>query len=236
MDSSALFAALSRSNDESAVVDLTDISSKRSFPPAAFASASPRRRIFTTCLLLLMVSTVIPYQFAYVVAVLVQIATCTRALRFAHECVSIFAISCHLLTFPAYHCRQQLCFLYALAPPPLPPHPTSQRADPGGLDPQSLGPLAHTILIASQRPLNLPNAPPRRVSDFRCHDSAAHEPMAPRVAGAPLRTGDLCGHLGRHLCLPLAYCGPVACGLAVWRSLLGRRRPELQGSAECARR
>ena len=54
----------------------------------AFAAISPRRRIITTSILLLMVSTVIPYQFAYVVACIVQIATCTRALRFAKETVS----------------------------------------------------------------------------------------------------------------------------------------------------
>ncbi|KAL9117923.1 MAG: hypothetical protein Q9187_005535 [Circinaria calcarea] len=51
----------------------------------AFAAVSPRRRLITTSVLLLMVSTVIPHQFAYVVACVVQIATCTRALRFAKE-------------------------------------------------------------------------------------------------------------------------------------------------------
>ena len=51
----------------------------------AFAPSTPRRRILTTAILLLLVSTVIPYQFAYLVACLVQIATCARALRFARE-------------------------------------------------------------------------------------------------------------------------------------------------------
>ncbi|PQE14183.1 GPI inositol-deacylase protein [Rutstroemia sp. NJR-2017a BVV2] len=51
----------------------------------AFAPSSPRRRVFTTGVLLFLVSTVIPYQFAYLVACLVQIATCARALRFARE-------------------------------------------------------------------------------------------------------------------------------------------------------
>ena len=51
----------------------------------AFAPSTPRRRILTTAILLFLVSTVIPYQFAYLVACLVQIATCTRALRFAME-------------------------------------------------------------------------------------------------------------------------------------------------------
>ncbi|TGO63189.1 hypothetical protein BOTNAR_0103g00070 [Botryotinia narcissicola] len=57
---------------------------KRASSPA-FAPSSPRRRVFTTGVLLFLVSTIIPYQFAYLVACLVQIATCTRALRFARE-------------------------------------------------------------------------------------------------------------------------------------------------------
>jgi hypothetical protein len=51
----------------------------------AFAPSTPRRRVLTTAILLLLVSTVIPYQFAYLVACLVQIATCARALRLAME-------------------------------------------------------------------------------------------------------------------------------------------------------
>jgi glycosylphosphatidylinositol deacylase len=57
---------------------------RRSVSPA-FAPSTPRRRVLTTAILLFLVSTVIPYQFAYLVACLVQIATCTRALRFARE-------------------------------------------------------------------------------------------------------------------------------------------------------
>ncbi|KAI6716585.1 hypothetical protein PZA11_001814 [Diplocarpon coronariae] len=52
---------------------------------SAFAPSTPGRRVLTTAILLFLVSTVIPYQFAYLVACLVQIATCTRALRFARE-------------------------------------------------------------------------------------------------------------------------------------------------------
>jgi len=58
---------------------------KRRAVSPAFAPSTPRRRILTTAILLFLVSTVIPYQFAYLVACLVQIATCTRALRFARE-------------------------------------------------------------------------------------------------------------------------------------------------------
>jgi glycosylphosphatidylinositol deacylase len=56
--------------------------------PAAFAVTSTRRRIITTCILLSLVSTVIPYHFAYVVLCLVQIATCVRGYRLARESVS----------------------------------------------------------------------------------------------------------------------------------------------------
>ena len=51
----------------------------------AFASSSPRRRLVVTSVLLLLVSTIIPYQLAYMVACVVQVATCTRALRVARE-------------------------------------------------------------------------------------------------------------------------------------------------------
>ncbi|KAL8832960.1 MAG: hypothetical protein Q9170_004620 [Blastenia crenularia] len=53
---------------------------KRTSMPA-FTSTSPRRRIITASVLLLLVSTVIPYQFAYLVSCIVQLATCIRALR-----------------------------------------------------------------------------------------------------------------------------------------------------------
>lgn len=58
---------------------------KRRAVPAAFSPSSPRRRVVTTGVLLFLVSTFIPYQFAYLVACLVQMATCTRALRLARE-------------------------------------------------------------------------------------------------------------------------------------------------------
>lgn len=56
---------------------------------AAFAVTSPLQRIVTTSVLLLMVATIIPYQFAYMVLCLVQLATCIRALRLAQETVSL---------------------------------------------------------------------------------------------------------------------------------------------------
>jgi glycosylphosphatidylinositol deacylase len=58
---------------------------KRKAPLPAFCPSSPRRRLFTTGILLFLVSTFIPYQFAYLVACLVQIATCIRALRLARD-------------------------------------------------------------------------------------------------------------------------------------------------------
>ncbi|KAL8699261.1 MAG: hypothetical protein Q9201_006105 [Fulgogasparrea decipioides] len=51
----------------------------------AFSATSPKRRIITASVLLILVSTVIPYQFAYLVACIVQVATCIRALRHARE-------------------------------------------------------------------------------------------------------------------------------------------------------
>lgn len=49
------------------------------------AASTPRRRLINTAILLFLVSTFIPYQFAYMVACIVQLATCTRALRSARD-------------------------------------------------------------------------------------------------------------------------------------------------------
>lgn len=53
--------------------------------PAAFLASSPRRRMITAAVLLFLVSTVVPYQFAYLVACLVQLTTTVRAQRIAAE-------------------------------------------------------------------------------------------------------------------------------------------------------
>ncbi|KAI0014289.1 PGAP1-domain-containing protein [Xylariaceae sp. FL0662B] len=57
---------------------------KRALPPA-FTPSSPRRRLITTGILLVFVWTIVPYQFAYAVACLVQLSTTVRAHRFARE-------------------------------------------------------------------------------------------------------------------------------------------------------
>ncbi|KAI0532561.1 PGAP1-like protein-domain-containing protein [Xylaria digitata] len=54
------------------------LSSKSTQGPV-FSQHSPRRRLLTTSILLFLVSTVIPYQSAYVVACLVQLCTSVRA-------------------------------------------------------------------------------------------------------------------------------------------------------------
>lgn len=46
-----------------------------------FAPSTPRRRMISTAILLFLVATFIPYQFAYLVACLVQLFTSVRALR-----------------------------------------------------------------------------------------------------------------------------------------------------------
>ncbi|CAO3567361.1 unnamed protein product [Mortierella alpina] len=46
-------------------------------------SRGVRRRVITTIILFIMVATFVPYQFAFVVAVLVHIVSCVRSLRFA---------------------------------------------------------------------------------------------------------------------------------------------------------
>ncbi|KAK8059656.1 hypothetical protein PG996_009586 [Apiospora saccharicola] len=58
---------------------------KRRTVSPMFAPSSPRRRLVITGVLLILVSTFIPYQFAFVVSCLVQLTTCVRALHFARE-------------------------------------------------------------------------------------------------------------------------------------------------------
>ncbi|KAF2802940.1 GPI inositol-deacylase [Mytilinidion resinicola] len=53
--------------------------------PTAFAVTSTKQRVITTSVLLLLVSTFIPYHFAYMVLCIVQIATCTRAYKLVRE-------------------------------------------------------------------------------------------------------------------------------------------------------
>jgi glycosylphosphatidylinositol deacylase len=64
-------------------VKLQDADGRRT--TAAFAVTSTRRRVATTLILLSLVSTVIPYHFAYVVLCIVQVATCVRGFRLAKE-------------------------------------------------------------------------------------------------------------------------------------------------------
>jgi glycosylphosphatidylinositol deacylase len=62
---------------------LGDDNAKRT--PGAFAVTSIRQRVITTCILLTMVSTIIPYHFAYMVLCLVHLATCVRSFTLANE-------------------------------------------------------------------------------------------------------------------------------------------------------
>lgn len=55
---------------------------------SVFVASTPRRRAVNTAILLFLVATIIPYPFAYVVACIVQLTTCTRALRHATEAKS----------------------------------------------------------------------------------------------------------------------------------------------------
>lgn len=65
----------------------------RNYTGPLFAAASPARRVATASILLLLVSTIIPFQFAFLVACIVQWTTCTRALRLARDTVSMVLTS-----------------------------------------------------------------------------------------------------------------------------------------------
>lgn len=58
---------------------------KKKLAPAGFSTPSPRRRMILAAVVLVLVSTVIPYQFAYLVAWFVQLSTTVRAQRIASE-------------------------------------------------------------------------------------------------------------------------------------------------------
>lgn len=58
---------------------------RKALPLPAFYPTSPRRRMVTTAILLVLVSTLIPYQFAYLVCCLVQLTTTVRAQRIASD-------------------------------------------------------------------------------------------------------------------------------------------------------
>ncbi|KAF4547937.1 GPI inositol-deacylase-like protein [Elsinoe fawcettii] len=53
--------------------------------PPSFSAISPLQRLLTTSILILLVATVIPYQFAYLVLCFIQLATCVRAFRYSAE-------------------------------------------------------------------------------------------------------------------------------------------------------
>lgn len=57
----------------------------RRLASSGFAATASQQRVITTGVLVLMVITVIPYQFAYVVLCIVQITTCVRALSTARD-------------------------------------------------------------------------------------------------------------------------------------------------------
>lgn len=65
-----------------ACIPFTDRSNSLTTP---FASTGGRQRLITTAILLLLITTLIPYQFAYMVLTIVQLCTCVRALRLARD-------------------------------------------------------------------------------------------------------------------------------------------------------
>jgi GPI inositol-deacylase len=58
---------------------------RRRTPISVFVPSTPRRRVITTAVLLFLVSTLIPYHLAYLVACLVQLATTVKAHRVASD-------------------------------------------------------------------------------------------------------------------------------------------------------
>ena len=119
----------------------------------AFSVTSPIQRVVTTSILLLMVATIIPYQFAYLVLCIVQLATCVRALRLAWDTVCIPpAIFEHaLLTqYTAFTIQRQFLQLHPFPSLTHALDPSDQSPSSGRLDPQPRRPLADALLLTPQ--------------------------------------------------------------------------------------
>lgn len=118
----------------------------------AFAASSPRRRIITTCILLFLVSTFIPYQFAYLDAVLVQMSTCTRALRLVRASVRLLPSHdvSNVNQPTAFRRTYQLLQLHPLYPNSHALGPSHQYARAYCLGAQPCGSLAHALRVTPQ--------------------------------------------------------------------------------------
>jgi glycosylphosphatidylinositol deacylase len=68
-----------------------DEESFRRLSSASFAITSTKQRIITTSILLALVATILPYQFAYLVLCIVQVVTTIRAWRSLREAVGVLS-------------------------------------------------------------------------------------------------------------------------------------------------
>jgi hypothetical protein len=193
-----------------------------------FSAPTPRRRVIHTAILLLLVSTIIPYQFAYMVACIVQLATTVRSQWHAKETVR---------SVPSIPTSKGQTLSNTLAEINLPPQlqqlrplhtnsdaldPPNKRARPTRLGTQPSRTLVHAFLLAPQRPLHHALPSPCRDHDLRRHDPPHHHPLPPRNLHALLRYCHVLRRLRRHLRLLAAPPGQHTGGM-VCRHLPGRQ-------------
>lgn len=109
--------------------------------------------MINAAILLILVSTVIPYQFAYMVACVVQLATCVRAQWHAKETVRSREVvnfaNCSLADniHIEIHYAFQLYQLRSFNPHPDALDSPDQRACSPGMGPQPFSPLVHAVFI-----------------------------------------------------------------------------------------
>lgn len=147
----------------------------------AFVVSSLRRRLIVTGFLIVLVWTVIPYQFLFIVLCIAQLATCVRALSLAREAVSLFILFTIRIAFlflnqtnTAIAHKRSIHRLLQLHSLHLPPHaldPPDQPSHPRRLDPQPHRPLAHPVLLPSQRPQHPAVRPSSRNAEHRQDDT-----------------------------------------------------------------
>ena len=122
-------------------------------PNNVAASSRTKRRIVVTLVLLFIVATVVPFQFAYVVACVVQFSSCIKALNRTKDVILL--VHALLMIDPQRPTNRQIhpsLVILQLHSLPVRPHDMvtpSQHPRPRSLGTKSASRLAHSIFLAS---------------------------------------------------------------------------------------
>lgn len=189
--------------------------------PSAFAVTSTRQRVVTTGILLILVSTVIPYQFAFLVLCIVQIATCVRALRVAKETVCsppLKARSNCANNLTELRGKLQLLQLRPFDPYSHALDTSNQPPSSRCMDTKSSCSLAHPVLFASQHPLYHAIHLPRGDSQYRPDDPSSPDSVSSSNKRNLIRIANSTKHALHDPCHALPSrcgCSSLQCFLCI---------------------